>query len=122
MPHAHGGPGENPEEIHAMAESLFAGGLSLGKITSQGRRGDQIYVRYSSPRKIAKVELNFTRDRGVWQTRVWDKLEADAGSKAGEARLLLPKGTTVYYWNVTDESGLVLSSEHVELPPEPSSD
>ena len=43
MPHGHGGPGENPAEILAFAESQLRRGQPLAKITGQGRDGDQVW-------------------------------------------------------------------------------
>lgn len=34
---------------------------------------------------------------------------------------MLPEGTRVYYFNLTDERGLVVSTEHVEVTPTPGS-
>ncbi len=36
MRHAHGGPGERPEEIRAFADALFRGGPPMTRITGQG--------------------------------------------------------------------------------------
>ncbi len=116
MPHGHGGAGENPAEIHTFAESLFNGGAPLTKILKQGRDGKNAWATFESKSPIAKVELNFTRDTGKWQQRKWETLPAVLDAKAGRASATLPEGVTVYYLNLIDERGLVVSAEHEELP------
>ena len=115
MVHGHGGPGENPEEIHAMADSVLKGGVALTRVTGQGRRGDVAWVTYRGTRPIAKVELNFTMDGGAWQTRTWKTVPATVGPKGGRAEIAISLGAKVYYFNVIDDQGLVVSTEHVEL-------
>jgi len=114
MPHGHGGPGENPEEIHAFADSILKGDKPLAKVTSQGREGDEVWVTFKSDAPIVKAELNFTKDTGRWPERKWEFIPA-AMDQPGKATATLPEGTTVYYFNLTDERGLLVSSEHVEL-------
>ena len=116
MPHGHGGAGENPPEIHAFAEAILNGGPPLAKVLEQGREGDDgpAWARFEVKSPLKKAELVFTKDAGPWQKREWstgpatiepdDKVTAD-----------LPAGVTVYYLNVTDERGLVVSTEHEEV-------
>ncbi len=115
MAHGHGGPGENPEEIHAMADALFKGGSPLTMVTSQGRNGDTVWLTFAGSRPIAKIELNYTQDLGPWQTRVWKNIPAGVDLRRGQADAILPKGTTVYFFNIIDDRGLVASSEHVAV-------
>ena len=129
MPHGHGGAGENPEEIHAFANSLLRGGKSPAKITSQtlekldlakpntGHRidGDRLLARFDSPTSIVKAELSFTKDSGDWGQREWLAEPAQVDTSASEVASTLPSGARVCYLNLTDERGLVVSSEHVEL-------
>ena len=117
MVHGHGGPGENPEEIHAFADALLKRGSQLTQIKSQGRIGDRVWITFRNLRPAAKVELNYTADLGPWQTRVWNTVPAVMDPRSGRAEVLLPKDTTVYYFNVIDDNGLVVSSEHVEIKP-----
>lgn len=115
MAHGHGGPGENPEEIHAMADAVLKGGSPLARITSQGRTGEQVWVCYQSRQRVSKVELNYTVDLGHWQTRIWKTDEAEVVQNGGRATVLLPRGATVYFFNVIDERGRAVSSEHIEV-------
>jgi dienelactone hydrolase len=114
MAHAHGGPGENPEEIHAFADSLFKGGAPLAKITGQSAEKGEAWATFASKAPIVKAELNFTRDSGKWQPRKWEILPAKLeGNRASAA---VPEGAKVLYLNLVDDRNLVVSTEHVELP------
>lgn len=117
MPHGHGGLGENPEEIRVFADSLLKGEPSLARITGQGRQGQEAWAMFKAPVPIASGELCFTRDRGKWQDRKWETAAATLDSTAGRVAAALPEGTTAYYFNLADERGCVVSSEHEELPP-----
>jgi len=116
MKHAHGGPGENPEEIHAMAEAILNEGVPMAQVTSSGRHGREVWVTFESETPIVKAELNYTTDAGKWQQRHWQTIPATLG--AGQASATLPEGVTVYYFNLIDERELVVSSEHEEMAPE----
>jgi dienelactone hydrolase len=115
MPHAHGGPGENPKEIHVFAESIVNGGAPLAKLTGQGRDGREVWATFASARPIAKAELLFTKDTGPWQKRLW-VAEPAALDADGRAHATLPEGARVYFLNLTDDRDCVASSEHEELP------
>ncbi len=112
MPHAHGGPGEKPEEIHVFADSLFEGGVPLPRITSQGREGNRVWVTYVSETPITKAVLNFTKDTGVWKERNWEEASANIDASARTVSAALPEGTVVYYFNLFDNRDVAVSSEH----------
>lgn len=121
MPHGHGGAGENPEEIHTMANAVLKAGTGLARITISGHDGLNAWATFESPTPVLKAELNFTTDTGIWQKRKWTTvpatLEQKGGDqKAGKASAALPKETTVYYFNIADDRNLVVSSEHEEIP------
>lgn len=117
MAHGHGGPGENPEEIHAFAENILNGKAPLAKITGQGRDGMEAWVSFAAKTALAKAELNYTKDTGKWQDRKWESAPAQLDAVQGRATATLPEGTTVYYFNVIDNRDLAVSSEHVDLTP-----
>jgi dienelactone hydrolase len=118
MPHGHGAPGENPEEIRAFADHILKGGPALARITAQGRD----WATYASPAPIVKAELNYTKDSGVWKQRKWETIPATLDAAQHKFSAEIPAGTTVHYFNIVDEHGLVVSTEHVEIaPPVPSS-
>lgn len=115
MPHAHGGPGENPEEIHAMAEALLKDGTPLARITGRGREGSNVWVTFQSRRPVVRAELNYTTDAGKWQERDWQTVPATLDAEAGKASATLPEAVTVYYLNLIDDQNLLVSSEHEEM-------
>jgi len=114
MPHGHGGAGENPEEIRAFADSILKGAPPMLRVTGQGREGDQVWATFEGAVPAAAAELNFTKDTGSWPERQWEALPAQI-DQAGKVTATLPPGSMVYYINITDESGLLVSTEHVEL-------
>lgn len=114
MAHAHGGPGEKPEEIHAFANALFKGGAPLPKVTGQGVEKDEAWATFTSKAPVVKAELAYTKDAGKWQNRKWETLPAKI--EAGRAAAAVPEGARVFYLNLIDERNLVVSTEHVERP------
>jgi dienelactone hydrolase len=112
MPHGHGAAGENPPEIHAFAENFLNGGAPLAKVTGQGRRGTEAWASYESSLPIVRAELNFTRDEGRWQQRKWETVPATLAPAAHRATVQLPAGVKVYYLNLIDSRGLIVSTEH----------
>jgi len=114
MPHGHGGIAEHAEEIHAFADHLVKRGPPLVTITGQGRRGRMAWVAFDAPRPIAKAEINFTRDAGVWQ-RWWETADAAIDDDPGRVTAVLPEGVKAYYFNIVDAHGLAVSSEHVVI-------
>jgi len=116
MPHGHGGPGENPEELRAMADAVLRGGTPLATVLARGRDGRRVWVTFTSPVPVAKAVLHYTRDTGTWKERKWQEAPAALDAAAGKVSAELPEGTTVYYVNLVDDRGLVVSSEHEEMP------
>lgn len=113
MPHAHGGPGEKPEEIHAFANALFKGGVPLARIVKQGLEGRVAWAEIETKAPLARAELSWTTDGGKWQGRVWTSTPAALEGTRVSARV--PEGATAAYLNVFDDRGLVTSAEHVEF-------
>ena len=114
MPHGHGDAGEAPPEVFAFADSQLKGGEPLVRITGQGRSGTAVWATYGSPRPLAKAELCWTLDGGPWPKRLWQAQAGDL-SQPGRVAATLPDGCTVYYLNLFDDRGCVVSSEHEEL-------
>ena len=112
MPHAHGGPGENPEEIRTCADALFRGGAPLARILKQGEADGTIWAEFEAKAPLAKAELCFTKDSGRWPQRTWETLPGTIDGRRASARL--PGGATAAYLNLIDERGLVVSTEYVE--------
>lgn len=118
MPHGHNGPGENPAEIRAFADSFFKKGAPLTRIVSQSRQGENAVVHFVATKSVVSAELNFTRDAGAWVNRDWQTIPAQLNAKKPIATAQIPAGTTAYYVNIVDENGLVASSPHEEMSTE----
>ena len=112
MAHAHGGPGEKPEEIHAFANALFKGGVPLARITGQGVEKGAAWAMFESKAPVVKAELSFTRDAGKWQPRKWESVPAKLDGNRASASV--PEGASAFYLNLFDDRGLAVSAEHVE--------
>ena len=115
MPHGHNGPGENPEEIHAFANSFVNGGKPLAKIISTKKEGTKVSAIYKSDTPIVKAELLYTKSTGEWKDRLWETAEAQVDPANNQVTAELPAGTTVYFLNIEDEHNLVVSTEHEEV-------
>ncbi len=116
MPHGHGGPGENPKEILALADALFRKGTPLARITGKGRRDRHAWISFKTKDPAGRAELVYTTDTGKWQDRNWRTAPAELDAAAGTATAVLPEGVTVFYFNLIDNRDIVVSSEHEELP------
>lgn len=114
MAHAHGGPGEKPEEIHAFAESIFRGGVPLARINGQGVEKGEAWATFTSKSPVVKAELCYTKQDGPWQKRLWET--SPAAIDGNRASAAVPEGAKVFYLNLIDGRNLVVSSEHVERP------
>ncbi len=115
MPHGHGGAGENPEEIRTFADSIVNGGTPLAAVTDLARDGATARAGFRSDAPIVAAELLFTRSAGDWTGRRWETAPAQVDRAAGTASAELPGGTTVYYLNIRDDRGRVVSTEHVAI-------
>ena len=114
MPHGHGAAGENPEEIHLFANSLFNQQSPLAVISEQGMSKDQLWADYTSATPIVEAELAFTKSAGKWQERMWDRQPAMIDTGVKRVSATIPDGATAFYLNLIDDRGCVVSSEHVE--------
>jgi hypothetical protein len=116
MPHGHGAAGENPKEILAFADHYTRGGKPLPEFTSVKREGRKVTAAFSSgPSVVARAELNYTLDKGVWKERKWQSVPVEANSCSGTLSAEIPEGATVYYLNLFTDDDLEVSCEHEEL-------
>ncbi len=111
MPHGHI-EGEVPEEIHAFANQILRGETPLCRVTGQGRAGQRVWATFEAQSPITKAELCATISTGPWTERQWDPYPAVL--QDGRAETTLPDGTTCYFLALTDERGLIVSTEPEE--------
>ncbi len=120
MPHGHGGPGENPAEIAAFANAIVGQGRPLATIEAHGRDDDRVWARFRSDATIVKAEILYTEDGGAWKDRRWERASAEVDVAARTASATVPLKAKVYYLNLIDERGLIVSTEHLETNSAPS--
>ncbi len=106
------GAGQMPTEIPAFADQIVKMGTPLPRITASGIENGQAWVEFDSPTPIATAILNTTRHQGPLQNRVWNSLPVpnSTGRKNGRLSLELPRGTRAWFFNLTDDRGLTVSS------------
>ena len=114
MPHSHPPAGDPPEITH-FAHSILKGKAPLPTVTGQGCEGRRVWATYRSEVPVSEAELNYTLATGNWERRRWERGPAVLDQKAGKATADLPQGTTVYYINLIDERGMIVSTEHEEI-------
>ena len=114
MPHGHGPPGEDPEEIRIYADSFLQRGKPLATITGQANRDNETWVTFKAEVPIVKSELCFTRSTGRWQDREWETLPADIDEATSRVTAQVPADATVFYLNLFDDRQCAVSSAHTE--------
>lgn len=114
MPHGHGPAGENPEEIHVLANSILRREKPLARIVEQGQDGNEAFATYESEVPIVKAELAFTRDTGKWQDRKWEESAATVDASQRRVSATVPDDAKVFYLNLFDERDCAVSTEHVD--------
>ena len=114
MPHGHGPPGENPEEIHIYANQILRQEKPLLKFTDQGLTGAEAWGTFKTDVPITKGELAFTKDVGKWQDRKWESLPAQVDQAAGRITAKVPDDAKVFYLNLYDDRNCVVSTQHIE--------
>ena len=112
MPHGQE-PGATPEEIAVFADSHVRGAAPLPRIAGQGREGAEVWAVFTSKAPVVRAELNVTRETGPWTKRTWETLPATVADDRVTAKL--PDDARVYFLNLLDDRGCVVSTEHEEL-------
>jgi dienelactone hydrolase len=110
MKHSHSA-GWAPEEIYAYADSQCRSGMPLAVITQSGAKDCIAWAMYASYSPVAKAELNFTADAGDWKKRKWETAAATIEASARKVSASLPAKTTAWFFNLTNERGLLVSSK-----------
>jgi hypothetical protein len=113
MKHSHP-DGAKPPEIFAYAKEQLQNGPELIRIDKQGLSGQSTWAVYANGTAPRAAELCFTRDTGRWQDRKWETIPATIEQKRHRVTAVVPNETRVYYLNLVDEGGRIVSTEHAE--------
>jgi len=112
--HNHNAVTDN-REVYAFADSICKGGSKIPVFTDTGITSDTAWAVYKSDVGIASAVLVYTTDSGVWVDRCWNANPAQIDAAACKVSSVLPQGTKVWYFNITDENDNISSSRHSEV-------
>jgi hypothetical protein len=101
---------DRPAEIFGFADHLLRSMPPLATVQAQSERGKSVWLSYSAEIPIMKADFNYTTDRGEWKDRHWTTVAAESQGQH-KFQAALPPDVTAYYFNLTDEHGLVVSSD-----------
>lgn len=101
--------GERPE-IAAFAQEILNNGKPLIKVSPLKISGNLASVSCRSATNVRLAEFQYTLDDGPWKQRRWETVPVTL-SPMKTASVKIPKGARAYFFNLTDERGLVVSSE-----------
>lgn len=103
MKHSHP-DGVKPEVIAAFAQSPEG----LIQVQGSGERGEKVWAQFKG--RCSSAVLHYTEDAGPWLSRVWRAVPAEVRGRRVEGQL--PAKTVAYFFNLSDERGITVSSEH----------
>jgi hypothetical protein len=105
------GPGWDPEEIGVYIDSKLKDGTPLVEL-SQLTSTDEgtVSLTFKSEVQVASANLHFTTEKGLRSKRKWQSLPATVDGKTISAKGL-PKEANTWLMTVTDERGLLVTSE-----------
>ena len=111
MPHGQH-EGEIPPELEAFAQTVLAGKSFPGFTEVEYRKELlQLGARWHSEVKIAKAEIVRTRASGCWNDCLFRAFPAELNCEHATVTGDLPDDWTAAYLSLTDEAGLVYTSE-----------
>ncbi len=102
-------------EVDAFVDSVLAGKPSLvrvGRLVVTGGRLTTELDRAITPKDAS---LCYTTNSGPWQKRTWETIPAQVQGREVSAKLPSSR-PLVAFLAITEERGVAISSEHVELP------
>jgi len=110
--HGHS-PGWRRRDVYAFADSIVKGSTPLPTAAKPELDAKTRRVWTKTTGKIDRAALCYTMHGGKWQGRYWENAACEFGTNEVSSRL--PKGATVFYFNVKDERGNLVSTEFVEV-------
>jgi dienelactone hydrolase len=117
MPHGNP-PAGDPPEVLAFADSVVRGTTPLAVVEPMERDGEMVIAAYRSSRTILRAELNYCDEsEGPWEPRKWLTIPATLTPYAVTVRL--PADASVYFLNLINDRGYLVSTEHAFVTPTP---
>lgn len=97
----------NIEEVFAFADVAVGKRKSLLKVNAPSQENGigKVTIADGNP---SKMELIYTTNTEPFPNKVWETTTAEL--KGNTVQAILPAGTTSFYFNITDETGLMFSS------------
>jgi len=108
-------PGWRRPEIYVFADTIVRGRKPLPTAARPELDEKTRRVWTKTTGEIPRAALCYTLQGGKWQRRYWENAACEFGKNEISSRL--PEGATVFYFNVKDEHGNLVSTEFVELKP-----
>ncbi len=109
MGHSHPA-GWNPEEIGVYVDSRLKDGTPLAELSPLDINDGTVSLTFESGVPVTDAELFYTTDDGIRSKRKWQSLPATIEGKTITASGL-PKEANTWLMTVTDERGLMVTSE-----------
>jgi dienelactone hydrolase len=103
----------NQPEVFAFADMVVKGGQPLLEIGQAVLVKNKASVQVAGKATIAQAVLCYTTDTGDWQKRKWLQVPAEIQKISVSAAI--PAGATAFYFNITDDCKLNLSTPYVEI-------
>lgn len=110
--------GWQPEEIYAFADSIARDGAPLPRIVDAGREGERVWAEYDSTVAVAQAEIVYATGATDLSSLMWRSIPAVHKSEDKRVDGDLPPDSAIYFLNLTDERGLVVSTP-IERSSEP---
>jgi len=117
--HVHGW---KPGEIYVYADSMVRNGPPLAKVTEEGRADGEAWVRFQSPVPVKQAEFVHASDLSDWAACAWEQSPARLDAAQGTASAAVPPDCRAYFFNLTDEHGLLVSTNRTVVAEASSGD
>lgn len=110
MRHGHG-PGWEPKEIYAFADSIVKQGTPLVRFGEVQETDGEVSVGYESATQLKDAKLYYTLDTGLWPERKWEFVSVGIAWKTLSSKI--PSGTIACFFAASDVRGLMTTSEYI---------